>query len=48
MARLTAAVILLITTLFGPAKAEHGPYSFAAIEGSLVRVLPTWPGYERP
>ena len=46
--RPTAAVILLITTLFGQAKAEHGPHSFAAIEGSLVRVLPTWPGYERP
>lgn len=46
--RQTAAVILLTTTLFGQAKAGHGPHSFAPIEGSVVRVLPTWPGYERP
>ncbi|GEM_PF-2970880 len=46
--RLTTAVILLITTLFGQAKAEHGPHTFTAIEGSSVRVLTNWPGYELP
>ena len=46
--RLSAALILLITVLSGPTAADHGPQSFKAIEGSVVRVLPTWPGYDRP
>ena len=46
--RLTVAGILLIAALSGQAKAEHGPHSFKAIELSVVRVLPTWPGYDRP
>ena len=29
-------------------RADHGPNSFKAIEASVLRVLPTWPGYERP
>ena len=34
--------------LFQPAYADHGPHSYAAIAGSVLTVLPTWPGYNRP
>ena len=46
--RLIAAVLFLTTVLSAFAKADHGPHSFKAIEASVLRVLPTWPGYDRP
>ena len=46
--RLTAIVLFLTTALSAFAQADHGPHSFKAIEASVLRVLPTWPGYDRP
>ena len=46
--RLIAAVLFLTTVLSAFAQADHGPHSFKAIEPSVLRVLPTWPGYDRP
>ena len=31
-----------------PACADHGPHSYQAVAGSVLTVLPTWPGYNRP
>ena len=45
---LAAVVVFLTTVLIAFAQAEHGPHSFKAVEASVLRVLPTWPGYERP
>ena len=45
---LVTVVLSLITVLFAYAQADHGPHSFKAIEASVLRVLPTWPGYDRP
>ena len=45
---LAALVVFLTTVLSAFAQADHGPHSFKAIEASVLRVLPTWPGYERP
>jgi len=46
--RLTAAALFLTTVLSDLAQADHGPHSFKAIEASVLRVFPTWPGYDRP
>ena len=46
--RLTAVILFLTTVLSAIAQADHGPQSFKAIEASVLRVLPTWPGYARP
>ena len=48
VSRLIAAVLFLTTVLSAFAQADHGPHSFKAIEASVLRVLPTWPGYDRP
>ena len=45
---LAAIVVFLTTVLSAFAQADHGPHSFEAIEASVLRVLPTWPGYDRP
>ncbi len=45
---LAAIVVFLTTVLSAFAQADHGPHSFKAIEASVLRVLPTWPGYDRP
>ena len=45
---LAAIVVCLTTALSAFAQADHGPHSFKAIEASVLRVLPTWPGYDRP
>ncbi|MDP7375704.1 MAG: trypsin-like peptidase domain-containing protein, partial [Alphaproteobacteria bacterium] len=45
---LVTVVVCLTTVLFAYVQADHGPHSFKAIEASVLRVLPTWPGYDRP
>ena len=50
---LTAAAVLALSVLFsawpaGLVRADHGPHSYKAISGSVLAVLPTWPGYNRP
>jgi len=51
--RLRAGLIFLLVLSAGqaqlqPATADHGPHSYSAISGSVLTVLPTWPGYNRP
>ena len=45
---LAAVVVFLTIVLSAFVQADHGPHSFKAIEASVLRVLPTWPGYDRP
>ena len=41
---------MLVIWLAGSASgfADHGPHSYQAIASSVVKILPTWPGYGRP
>ena len=41
-------VALLTFWITAPLRADHGPHSYQAIAGSVLAVLPTWPGYNRP
>ncbi|MGB1911575.1 MAG: S1C family serine protease [Candidatus Puniceispirillaceae bacterium] len=43
-------LIMLVIWLAGAASgfADHGPHSYQAIASSVVKILPTWPGYGRP
>jgi S1-C subfamily serine protease len=43
-----AALILLVGFGHSLALAEHGPQTFSQSGASVVKVLPTWPGYDRP
>ena len=46
----TGCVVLLTLWLVSATSslADHGPHSYQAIAGSVVKILPSWPGYERP
>ncbi len=49
--RALACLILglaLSVAVLRPLAAEHGVQSFRNAQPSVVRILPTWPGYERP
>ena len=41
---------MLLIWLAGAASgfADHGTHSYQAIASSVVKILPTWPGYGRP
>ncbi len=43
-----SGLLFLLLLPAGFVQAEHGPQSYRQVAGSVVRVLPTWPGYDRP
>lgn len=43
---LLASLLSFITAT--PGLADHGPHSYQVIAASVIAVLPTWPGYNRP
>ena len=40
--------LFLTTIFFGIIAADHGPETWRRAHLSVVSVMPTWPGYERP
>ena len=41
-------VIIMFWMATASALADHGPHSYQAIASSVVKILPSWPGYSRP
>ena len=44
----TALAVLAVLWFALPLRADHGPHSYQAVAASVMPVLPTWPGYNRP
>ena len=43
-----ALALVLILGAVAETEADHGPHTWQATRDSVVKVLPTWPGFERP